>query len=354
MIMLLSDVVGCIRSCMARQFGFRRVVVGLMIWIGGVGGVAHAATSAEGQAIEDATASAFWWGDFNELERLNAIYQRPGQRTQQGFSKLAYFRSGLDRVLKGQKGDTDAYFDELERLTLEWANQYPRSALAHVLHAGSLHAHAWSFRGTGYANTIMPQALDQYVAYEKRAADYLAAHTEVALKDSRAHAYLIEIGRALNWTFEQTWAVAQSGLALNSDDDALYFSVLTRTLPKWGGSAIEVDRYVNLVLARTQNELGMEWYARLYSDASDSQFQNDLFTDSLAQWPKMKQGFTDRLSRYQAPITLNRIARFACLARDKPTLVAALAKVGPKPDLDAWGTNSQRNFQACKQWAATP
>ena len=91
---------------------------------------------------------------------------------------------------------------------------------------------------------------------------------------------------------------------------------------------------------------------RLYVAAATDQFGHDLFQDSGAQWPLMKQGFEDMLARYPDHTRSNAFAYFACLARDKPTFLDLMDRVGQQPVLDQWGSNPTRTLETCRRWAA--
>ena len=312
----------------------------------------RAAENGPQKSIEDQAAEALRWGDFDELERMHTLYRQPGQRTPQGASKVSEFRSGVSQVLEGRSGASDAFFVETEALTLQWARERPGSALAHLLHAKALANHGWSLRGTGYANTLAPGAMDEFRKYIQRAAQYLAAHAAVAFADGTAHADMITIGMASGWDSDRLSGIAADGLAKNPQDDGIYVAMLVSLLPKWGGSAVEVDRFIEDAALRTKGERGMELYARLYSVVARDQFGHGLFTESGAQWPKMKQGYQDLLLRFPDPDNLNRFAYFACIARDKATTLELLPQVGNKPILARWGANAARTFESCQRWAS--
>ncbi len=303
------------------------------------------------QTLADQAANVFWWGEFQALERLNAPLRQPGQRDAGGVAKLRAFRQGLNRVFD-VKGATEPYHAQLDALTLEWARQQPTSALAHVLHAKALAAHAWWYRGGGYANTVPPKAWAEFEKYLRQAAEYLAANASTAFSDSSAHLALIAIGRGIGWSADRVWSVAQDGLLRNPDDDELYFAALQSHLPKWGGTPVSLDRFIQDVVARTRKERGLELYARLYAEAARAQFEARIFSESAAQWPLMKQGYEDWVQRYPEPAKLNRFAYFACLAEDKATLLDLLEKIGSKPALDDWGRTPLPTLQTCKRWAA--
>jgi hypothetical protein len=313
---------------------------------------AAAPAKSEEERISDGAMNAFWWGDFDELERLHTLYQQPGQRTAAGRSKLVLFRDGLSNVYSGPKGAQDGYFQQIEALTLQWARSKPQSALAQVMHAKALSQHGWSYRGNGYAKTVPPEAWRDFERYVRQAIDHLAATRTTAAPSSSTYVELLALGRAAGWDFDASLAVVHAGMALNPDDEGLYRAMLTSVLPRWGGDAARVDRTINEFARLTAAMHGDIFYARMYAWASDWEFEQALFTDSAASWPRMKAGYRQLLERHPAPINVSAFAHFACLARDKETLRELLERLGPKPDTGVWGSNGARTYETCKRWAA--
>ena len=306
----------------------------------------------EEDRVQNEVTAALWFGDLAELERLHALYQQPGQLTVAGRSKLVLFNDGVGKVFNGPKGQSEAFFVQMEALTLHWAQSHPESALVHALHAEALIAHAWSYRGDGYANTVTPQAWRDFKSHIERALAYLARHGDVALRSSSGYVQLLHAGRAAGWDADRLWSVAQAGLQRNPEDERLYRAMLTALLPKWGGSAVQVDRLIQDIAKRTAATHGDIYYARMYAWASDWQFSHQLFEDSGASWPRIKSGYQELVRRHPAPINVNGYAHMACLARDKPVLLDLLEQIGRNPVLAVWGSNPSRIFEGCKRWAA--
>jgi hypothetical protein len=303
-------------------------------------------------AINDRAMRAFWWGDFAELQLMHDRYMRPGERLASGSLKLSALDAGLRRVVKYEMKGRTEYLAELEALTLRWTQEHPSSSLAHSMYAAVLLEVAWSYRGTGFASTVPPQAWEEFRKHVQRAADHMVKHADAALSTSGGHLTMITIGRAASWSDDRQWAIAQAGLKINPQDDRLYENMITSLLPKWGGSSQKVDRFINEAVERTKAERGLELYARLYHEAAVGQYGAGLFTESGAQWERMRRGYEDLTLRHPEPINLNRFAYYACLAQDKTTTYNLLERIA-KPDLDAWGdsANSARTFETCRRWA---
>ena len=107
-------------------------------------------------------------------------------------------------------------------------------------------------------------------------------------------------------------------------------------------------------MRRTQAQRGLEMYARLYN-AVEGGIDGSLFTSTKANWPTMRQGFRDMLSRRTSIDWTNRFAYLACVAQDKPTAAELLRQVGDAPVLTFWGRgNTRQTFETCARWARSP
>lgn len=298
------------------------------------------------------TEQAFWWGDFDALEAANAKLKQERPARPDGASELELFRVGLSNVIHNEGKHGELYLQELEALTLQWATEHPRSALAHTLYAATLVAHGWSYRGGGYVKDVPPEAWCDFHAYLGRAFDYLMAHGDVALTDSYAHATLISIGKGLSWDGKQMRAIAEDGLKRNPRDINLYFDLMITLLPKWGGDPKRLDQFIRSATDQTRAEFGTGMYSRLYSYAAEQEYGHTLFENSYVDWDKMKQSYKDMLERYpDSHGRRNRYAYMACLAKDKATLLALLDELGPRLDAANWGPNPERSLESCQRWA---
>jgi len=307
----------------------------------------------DGQKWADEVREAYAWGDFAALERLFAQASVPGARARDGTALLSVYRRGLAEVEGAKRVRREDYLLQLQKLTQLWLRERSDSQLAHGLHARVLLSRAWAARGNGYADSVPPGAWRDFRRLLQEAADHLARHRDVAMKGSFSHTTLLGIGLGLGWSPDVIWRITQEAAAQNPDDDDLYFGALQSFLPKWGGNAVELDRYIGEVTALTQARRGQELYALLYSEAADDEFKHALFERSAASWPRMRQGLRERLTRFPASAKLrNRFAYLACLAKDRETYLDLAESVGDKPLLDEWGTNPARMWADCRRWAA--
>lgn len=301
--------------------------------------------------ITSASEEALWWGDFAEVERQNAHFIHLGHTEPDGSSLHGEFRDGLQHVFGNTVKNAEPFLNEMDILTLQWAAENPKSPMAHILHAQALVAHAWSYRGDGYARDVPPEAWKLFHSYLRRAVDYLKNHADVAFTDSGAHHLMLGIGKGLGWDDEQLAAIAREGLTRNPDDHGIHWAMTISRLPKWGGNAKVLDNYIKEATEQTRAKYGTGMYARLYSMAADSQYNHRLFEDSFVDWKKMKQSYEDLLARYPNNQRRNRYAYMACLAKDKTTLLKLFGEIGTNIEIDKWGINPERNLESCRRWA---
>lgn len=306
----------------------------------------------EPPTVPDVVAAAYQWGDFAELERLYATYGKAGVRSElTGIPRVEHFWMGIGRIDDSSLRATEDYYLQLDALTDQWARQHPRSVLAQLLYANALIAHAWVYRGSGYADTVSPAGWAGFRKYLDLALAQMRRTEALAATDSSWNATMLALGLNLGWDKQDLMAVFEAGIAKNPDHDDLYFKMLQTLLPKWGGDLETIDRFIALAVKRTREKRGLEMYARLYASLSYGQVHQALFDDTRASWPSMKAGFEDLLKRYPHADHRNMYAYFACMADDQAVLREQLELIGDKFNSIFWGNNAERSFATCKSLA---
>lgn len=327
-------------------------VVGLGLAAFAVGAQAQAPAAAAAPtppSVEEQAMTLAWWGDLDALERLYEEVKQPGRYTVQGNALVSNFHRGTDRALATPSETGEAFMAQVDALTLTWIQQRPASPLVHWLRAQALVNRAWEIRGSGFSNTVAPQAWADFTRYLESAVQHLANTSALSLQDSTAYLELINAGRGLGWDLSRQEQLVVAGRQRNPEDLSLWHALLTSSLPKWQGSPVLVDRLIRRA-ADQHKERGDEIYARLYFSAADEHFSHTVFRDTAADWPRIRKGLRDAISRWPAKAVFwNRLAYFACLKEDRETLTEALDNLQDKPDLEQWGKNARRVFEACQK-----
>lgn len=176
---------------------------------------------------------------------------------------------------------------------------------------------AWLARGSGYANTVSPEAWELYhQKLEEANATLDSAAPRV--KDSGPWHYL-----KLHISFQhpKLRSTSRSLLARAIDrwpDSVSIYSVpLDFAEPKWGGSFDQMDAIARLAVEKSRNKWGDALYAVLYEESFRG---NQAYTlkDSAVDWDLMKRGFRDLESRHGGQKWIWRnFAALACQMRDR-------------------------------------
>ncbi len=321
----------------------------------GICGHTDAATEMEQRAeVGAATQKSFLANDFARLERDSTKYRTKKSRTSSGLWMLTLFYAGIEDAIESQTldQDPDTVFEAIDERTRRWIQEFPDSPTAHITQGIALIHRGWAYRGRGYAPSVKPESRDQYKQYIARARASLESSKTVASTDPRWYDAMFTIARAQNWERREFDALLNEALEREPLFYQTYFSALQYLLPKWHGDIREIEAFAQDAVRWTRKEEGLGMYARIYWNASQSQFKNDLFNNSLVDWPQMKQGFEDVISRYPDAWNLNNFARFACLARDKPKTLVLLKRIEPMVVREAWVPISLK--QKCSDWALPP
>jgi len=330
---------------------FLRVVLALVLGACLLGRP-HAATEMEDRAsIPGEVKRAFLLENFSQLEEWSRLYRTTKSRTASGLWKLTLFYGGIAQATyeATQTPDREAAYQQLEAKLRKWADAYPNSPTAHIIRSDVLLDHAWDIRGGGYASTVPSEAWAPFRQYVAMARENLEAHKAVAAIDPRWYETMLTVARAESWDSARFDKLLNEALDREPLFYQTYFIALEYLLPKWHGSLGKIEAFARAAVNRTSKQEGRSMYARIYWYASQTQFQNDLFTDSLAVWPRMRSGFDDVIARYPDAWNLNNFAKFACLAKDKDKTRELLKRIGTDVVPQAWDPPSLR--EQCMNWA---
>lgn len=309
-----------------------------------------AATELEERAtISASVQQALLSENFSRLEEISHTYRQEKSRSSSGLWKLTLFYAGIGRAIDAQSvgKDPEAAFKALEDKTARWIQQYPKSPSAYIARSMVLIGRGWAHRGDGTSSTVKPEAWAPFRKYIAMARQNLESNKTVAAKDPRWYETMLTIARAEGWERKQFDRLLNEALDQEPFFYQTYFMALEYLLPKWHGGTQEIEDFANDAVRRTSTQEGRGMYARIYWYASQTQFQNDIFENSLAVWPRMKDGFEDVVSRYPDAWNFNNYAKFACLAGDQRKTRELLKRVELVPM--AWNPPSLHG--QCADWA---
>jgi hypothetical protein len=311
----------------------------VLITLFSIHGPSLASEAEEHANITALVVDAFAQERFADITKLAERYRLEKSRTESGLWKLTVLYGAIDvSIFKASTGrDIAPAYRAIDEKMKRWTTLQPNSPAAHLAYAQSLNAQAWDIRGGGYAYRVKPESWAPFHALIEQARLYLEQNKAVAAVDPHWHEMMLEIARIQSWDDKRFGAAFDAAVAREPLFYQTYFAAVDYLLPKWRGNVEDVELFAQFAAGKTAATEGTGMYARIYWYASQSQFGDDIFQDSLAKWPQMKAGFDDVVARYPDDWNYNNYGKFACLAGDLNKTHELLAKIGNRVLDDAWG-----------------
>ncbi len=282
---------------------------------------------------------SFTEDNFAELEQLSAQLVREKSRFGDGFWKIYHFHDALK--LANSKSD-DVWAAREARIE-RWEAQYPASIAARVVHIGFLTDYAWRARGSAYADKVKA---DAWGPFENRLAQAYILY-QAALKFEERSPMLWYAGQTIalgqGWPVEEVMksfaaAKASEPEFWHYDDEITYF-----LLPRWYGSDGDWERFAEAEMQR-KDGLGAEGYARSVFDLR--YYYQNIFKETRAQWPLVKQGFLLLHKKYpDSKVLLNEYAYLACVAEDRPSAREAFDEMNGQANSWVWSKVKIADYQ---------
>jgi hypothetical protein len=285
--------------------------------------------------------------NFAELEKLQVAFLDPGQRFPSGTWKRWFFYSALEDDLGSETSPT--YWRSIEARAAAWRARYPSSSAAVIFSAQVQLYQAWLHRGHTYAYKV--RDWEPVRQHARRAYDALQQGGEAARADPAWYQMMIGVLQLHAPGSDEMRRMVDEGVRRHPAYHGIYFAAAGVLLPKWGGSQESLERFIDEAAERSSATERRAMYARIYWSLDASDFKGKLFSQSKADWSKMRAAFDDLVDQYPDPWNVNAYARFACLAKDRATLSALLARLGDRADFNAWGRRGKAEFDECMAYA---
>ncbi|HYM44261.1 MAG TPA: rhomboid family intramembrane serine protease [Steroidobacteraceae bacterium] len=265
----------------------------------------------------------FLSGDYPRLDALmthavGSLGDLPdGSSTYEGIVR------GLDNLLYFGQFDVGTLLTR----TANWRRAVPDSVQAELIESQVFVDWAWGARGHGAANEVSQQSWALFAHRMEMAHAALQDLSQPGIEQPLWYALSLDVGLNQALDAEALRATFDLAAVRFPKYRPLYRSMLRALMPRWGGSYVKVDNFIDAVAygmfdershSGEKPERNLETYAALYW-AYDSLEQDDIniFKDAFATWPAMKEGMSAMAQHHpQSDVVLNGFARFACLAGD--------------------------------------
>jgi len=311
---------------------------------------AAAGEQAEREQITQQAQYLIAFKKYSELEAMADEYRASESKTPAGKWKLSLFYEGLENFYAACDVDVNAFDTGCDDVIAKWIERYPDSPAAHLAKAGLLIDRAWKRRGTGYGSEVNEEDWQPFFDGITEARAYLESVKPIAAKDPEWYHAMMTVAIAQSWPTDKFASLLDEALDRYPLNYSLYRSGVNYYLPKWHGSAKQVEAFARAAVERTRATEGLGLYVRVYWYASADQFGDDLFSDSDVVWADMKTGIDDVLKAYPDQWNVNSFARFACLAGDNQKAHELIGRIRGDPDPAIWGYDPWL-FRRCHWWA---
>ncbi|MDF2117728.1 DUF4034 domain-containing protein [Roseiarcaceae bacterium H3SJ34-1] len=270
---------------------------------------------------------------YDDLDRLFEDARDPNALTASGTWKLR-------AIYRGTLPDFDAKTDPSALLAerLKWKEHSPRSAEAALSEVDYWYGYAWYARGSGYANTVTEDGWRLMRERLLTAHDRLIKSAAVASASPEFYRLHIDLGGAMGAPKDRILDAFREAVKKFPTYYVLYSVTARSLMPKWGGSWEMLDDFAKEAIELSRKTEGASFYARIYMTIAGEQREyTDIFRDTRASWPLVKQGFEDMQARYPySAANRNSEASFACRADDKSAYIAARLRMGNKIESNVW------------------
>jgi rhomboid protease GluP len=258
--------------------------------------------------------------------------------------------STLEGIVKGL--DTLTYFGGFDvgallARTASWRRTVPGSVQADLIESMVFLNWAWAVRGHGAANEVTQQAWALFAHRTEMATAALQDLSQESPKQPLWYVLSLDVGLDQSLDANTLRATFNRGAVRFPNYRPLYRSMLRALMPRWGGSYMKVDNFIDDVSYgfldnrshRGENPVrDLEKYAALYW-IYDSLEQDDIniFHDAFAAWPAMRAGLTAIAEHHPtSDFVVNGFARFACLGGDADQYKQLRSRLGQHYSTTAW------------------
>jgi len=204
-----------------------------------------------------------------------------------------------------------------EEVLKQWKQHSGEEGYLKLAEALIYYGEAHSARGSGYANTVMPEAWEIYYDKLDKADRVLDLASPKIKKSGSWHVMKLQIAFQSAKLQAKRANVIKAATELWPFYDAIYKVPMNYTHPVWGGSFEVMDNFARYSVEQSRAIYGLGIYPILY----ESMFRNEgryTLGDSKVDWPMMKKGFRDLEARKFGQDWLwKSFTKLACQMRDK-------------------------------------
>ncbi len=298
------------------------------------------------QAVIDETVIAIRNRDFSKLNDMELEYRSKRSLTSSGTWKLYEYYSALKGELSEDSHTGSCRFKGDPFLS-EWEQFDLRAPAPMIIRARLMIVYAWCQRGFGYSNSVSISNAEKFRITLQQASSILETKRAYASVDPEFYPVMGEIYFGLGQVDSNVEKLFEEGIAREPYYYSIYLQGYARHMPKWGGSAGDVEQFAQHAAKITRSGVGMSTYARLYWYMMECQCGDNNETSNM-DWNKVKEGMNDIFLKYPTDWNASNFAQFSCWNNDKVEAAKYFGKI-KKNFLQAWSSSTE--FESCKRFS---
>lgn len=257
----------------------------------------------------------FLHGDYVALDATMRKYSRAFSDLPDGSSRLEGLWNGLDDLFESNRLTAN----EVMERTAEWRHAVRGSSEPDLIEALMFRDWAYAARGRGYISTVSQQAQEIYSLRIEMAAAGLREIAPAGRNNPLWYQISLAVGRDQSLPIDDQRAIFDKGASLFPDYMPVYRQMLTSLMPRWQGSAAEVNAFVVDVSRKAgHGEIDPTMYARLYLIYGDLEGQDfNVVDEAQANMMIVKTGVQNLLRLHpHSDFVLNEAAHYYCSIDD--------------------------------------
>lgn len=281
--------------------------------------------------------------DFKALTTLEETYRTSRSRTTSGYWYLGLFHAGVDSFLSegltAEEGCSPRHADFVTR----WRAASPNSPAPIIAHANMLVSEGWCHRGSGFANTVTPEAWSKFQEKLQSAYELLETNKKIASINPEYYAVQTILYRGLNAPKDKFDDLMEEATKREPAYHRTYSNGVEYYLPKWGGSWGEVESFLRYAANKPQKTDGSGVYVRVLwtLDACNCNIYGE-----VSDWETLQTSMRDVYQRFPNGRNREYFMKLSCKL-NKPQAAFEFAQMGfPEKSKDELNSMT---MQACSE-----
>jgi hypothetical protein len=273
--------------------------------------------------------------------------RRTRERTPAGIWKLSLFYKGPDNWPAAQP--EAPIWTQIEAAAEAYLREHPDSPSAIVACARMLVSHAWTYRGSGWGRDLSDAQRNGFDNFLERAREILDQHRDVGSGDPEWYSLRIQVMNGQGADKATILALAREALDRQPTYQPIDYVAANALLPKWGGSAQQLQQFVALAIAKSSAAEGTQAYARImFNIARADPEPIAALAQAGVKWPVLQASLREIAAAYPDPWNLNAERAMACLVGTETDYNAVLPRLSPGLISVAW-FDSLRSWPECQR-----